>query len=1030
MPEFPYVFISYASADRDRVLPVVDRLEQAGVSVWIDREGISGGASYALEIAEAIEQAKAIVLMCSEASLGSRNVKQEIALGWRFEKPYLPLLLEPVEIPKDVTYWLEASQWIEIHDRPEQAWLADIAQALTLLGIEMQRAVTPMARRRVMPRLAGRERERELIRQRLDCAQEGQGGLVLIGGEAGIGKTALAEAALATAEEHGFVVLEGHCFDLAETPPYGPWIDLFAHYLVDNVPVPAVFAVRGTVGGVPNQLALFTQVEDFLRALSAVQPVALLLDDLHWSDPASLDLLRYLARSIASLPLLLLVTYRSDEVTRRHALAALLPQLAREACAERLDLGQLDAEAISELTHDRYGLSEADEDRLTSHLLARSEGNALFVGELLRALEEAGDLRREGDSWVLGYLSEQTLPPLLRQVIESRVARFDEEGQRLLSVAAVIGQTVPLDTWAAAGVVDEDTVLELAERAEEARLLEPTPSSDTLHFSHALIREVLYEGLPALRRRRLHREVAEALIMAPNPDPDALVYHLRQVADSRLGFWLFEAGTRAFLAAAAETAVARYSESLPLLNGPNDGMRRYLALFRLQMMRLHDLISLTYTAEAVGVAERLGDPALAGFTRMRLGFLRAFNGVNPSDIPTGIAEQQQALAVLAAHPDYVFPGYAAPVPALDQGRALLANSFGNVGRLYEAQTELARVEIITFNGYYSLLQCAGFLGQSERIDVLMRDFPRSIPPTDGRLLGYGQAMELWYGLVPYFADDPVRLTRLADVAERNLAQITDEHILGFPASLVQLPILILTGKWEEALKFLPLARQHTYGLQHGMWAFPMFGALLIARGERDLAWTLVAEALPGGPDTAPGAQPLANALAMQRTATALALDAVDSSTAHAWLAAHDRWLDWSGAVLGRAEGALGWAQYYHANGDPVFARQHGEQALAHASDPRQPLALIAIHRFLGQLDTEEHQFDAAGEHLHESLTLAEACQAPFERALTMLELAKLRVDQERANEAHILLGGVKAICESLGAKPTLDRVAELERILP
>ena len=137
MNKEPYVFISYASVDRERVLPLVDRLERAGVKTWIDREGIHGGANYALEIAEAIEQASVLVLMCSEASLASRNVKQEIALGWRFEKPYLPLLLEPVEIPKDVAYWLEAAQWVEILDRPEDEWLANLGKALDPLGINL-----------------------------------------------------------------------------------------------------------------------------------------------------------------------------------------------------------------------------------------------------------------------------------------------------------------------------------------------------------------------------------------------------------------------------------------------------------------------------------------------------------------------------------------------------------------------------------------------------------------------------------------------------------------------------------------------------------------------------------------------------------------------------------------------------------------------------------------------------------------------------------------------------------------------------
>src|SRR3954454_16909517 len=122
----PYVFVSYASVDRERVLPLVDVLTRAGVGVWIDREGIHGGANYAREIAEAIKGSAALVLMASSLSLASRNVKQEIAVAWEYERPYLPLLLEAVTIPDDVKYWLTAAQWIEVLDKEDGGWLPQV----------------------------------------------------------------------------------------------------------------------------------------------------------------------------------------------------------------------------------------------------------------------------------------------------------------------------------------------------------------------------------------------------------------------------------------------------------------------------------------------------------------------------------------------------------------------------------------------------------------------------------------------------------------------------------------------------------------------------------------------------------------------------------------------------------------------------------------------------------------------------------------------------------------------------------------
>lgn len=149
-------------------MPVVEALRRAGVPVWPDQQGISGGENYALEITEAIARSAAL-LMCSAASLASRNVKQEIALAWKFERPYVPLLLEAVIIPKDVMYWLEAAQWIEMLDKPDRDWLPQVLAALAPFGI----APTPEEQEHVQ--LAGREKELALLREKLAAAKEGKG---------------------------------------------------------------------------------------------------------------------------------------------------------------------------------------------------------------------------------------------------------------------------------------------------------------------------------------------------------------------------------------------------------------------------------------------------------------------------------------------------------------------------------------------------------------------------------------------------------------------------------------------------------------------------------------------------------------------------------------------------------------------------------------------------------------------------------------------------------------------------------------
>jgi hypothetical protein len=129
------VFLSYLSSDRGRVLPIARELEKIGVHVWIDMFSIPAGANYGLTIAEGIQHCSVVLVACSPAALQSRNVKQEIQLAWKHQRPYLPLLLEPTIFPQEIEYWLEGYQWVEILDRPQEEWLPRVIQSLKKLGI-------------------------------------------------------------------------------------------------------------------------------------------------------------------------------------------------------------------------------------------------------------------------------------------------------------------------------------------------------------------------------------------------------------------------------------------------------------------------------------------------------------------------------------------------------------------------------------------------------------------------------------------------------------------------------------------------------------------------------------------------------------------------------------------------------------------------------------------------------------------------------------------------------------------------------
>ena len=212
------VFVSYASAELVRVRGLVATLERAGVSAWIDRAGIPGGANYGPEIVAAIRNSRAVLLCCSVAAFASRNVRQEVALAWKLERPVLPLLLQPAAVPDDLAYWLEAAQWIEVLDRAEDDWLPEVLRALRRLDIAGAATPFPAAPARsptaaaMLPApltaLLGRDADVREVAALLAGHR-----LVTLTGPGGVGKTRLAiGAAQAAASEFPdgvrFVALE------------------------------------------------------------------------------------------------------------------------------------------------------------------------------------------------------------------------------------------------------------------------------------------------------------------------------------------------------------------------------------------------------------------------------------------------------------------------------------------------------------------------------------------------------------------------------------------------------------------------------------------------------------------------------------------------------------------------------------------------------------------------------------------------------------------------------------------------------
>lgn len=256
-----------------------------------------------------------------------------------------------------------------------------------------------------------------------------------------------------------------------------------------------------------EQQRLFWAVTGFVETLSMSAPLALLLDDLHWADSASLALIQHLTRHTYSHPVLLLATYRDVEVGRQHPLGKARRDLERERLLERIAVLPLTTEDTARLIAARMGQDVSDE--FAELVFQHTDGNPLFVPEVLRTLIERGDIYRRDGQWERRELTGIEIPESIREVIADRIARLSESAQEALHAASVLGQRFTFEDLLAMSGQPEAALDAALEEALAAGLAQE--ERDGYIFNHALTQRALYSELSARRRRRLHLAAAEAL---------------------------------------------------------------------------------------------------------------------------------------------------------------------------------------------------------------------------------------------------------------------------------------------------------------------------------------------------------------------------------------------------------------------------------------------------------------------------------------------------------------------------------------
>ena len=500
-------------------------------------------------------------------------------------------------------------------------------------------ALPPLPAVAIEGAFVGREACVARLRARWRETRAGQTRLVLLVGEAGVGKTRLAAHFAVEVHRDGGAVLYGRA-DEDALVPHQPFVEALRHLLAhgsesfagdaewerdilsrllpDLHPAGEPFAAGETIDQQTLRYRLFEAVVAVFCRASRRWPLLLVLDDLHWADKPTLLLLRHLLRHPELGRVLVVGTFRHVEVGRDHPLVDLLTDLRRERRYDRLMLGGLDEADAETLVADRLGMEATP--GFVRRLREQTEGNAFFIEETLRALVDSGVPLEEAATEVA--LERLGVPEGVAEVIVRRVRHLSPFAAEVLSAASVIGRDFRLGIVERLVDADAAEVMSALEDSMAAGLVLELPERlDTFAFSHALVREVLYRQLSASRRVRLHNRVAEALeelasTEAVNPAELAhhfeLARHLAGPLPARR--YAIAAGTRATDLLAYEEAVQHFRRALALFEDDDDEEGRcevLLALGRVQWRAGDDDSRNTFVAAADSAARREAADQLA-----------------------------------------------------------------------------------------------------------------------------------------------------------------------------------------------------------------------------------------------------------------------------------------------------------------------------------------------------------------------------------------------------------------------------------
>ncbi len=406
----------------------------------------------------------------------------------------------------------------------------------------------------ISPVLVGRAQELFTFHQLIDQAKRARGQIMLLAGEAGVGKSRLLREMKTDAASQGFFVQPIACFQADRAIPNAPLFEMVQSYLLSNsAPVyPAdltailhelSFFFPEFVSGQPEQNAVpldpeqrkhrfFVLLASFFLRLAAQQPILIMVEDVHWSDASTLEFLHYLMRRSLTQPMLLLLTYRSDEISLEFK--QWLAQLDREHQVQELRLAPLSRDEVGRMLRAIFALNHSSHPAFLDAIYDLTEGNPFFIEEVLKSLMVSGAVALKDGNWELRPISAVDIPRSVEAAVQQRSEQLSEEARKVVRLAAVMGRRFDFALLRQLTQYSESQLLVLMKELVAAQLI-VEESADRFGFRHALTRQALYSSLLARERRSLHLTIAQALETVDMTPLD------RRAAD--LAYHFYEAGS-------------------------------------------------------------------------------------------------------------------------------------------------------------------------------------------------------------------------------------------------------------------------------------------------------------------------------------------------------------------------------------------------------------------------------------------------------------------------------------------------------